>query len=217
MKKIIAIVCASFFGFSVAMAEIAVGLSANFASIDTDGSETELSGDKEKNSGSESEDVVIPELFIEGVSEGGWAVGLAFIPSRDLGSKSRTDTTPTGDDETADAGTYTASAELKGVVQIYTDIPIGPIYAKLGVSRAQIKTTESSPNSFSYGDQDVTGYTVGLGYRGDGIPFMGTGFYKVEATYTDFDGYSQNEAGNEHRVTADTEVTSLKFSVGTSF
>ena len=196
------------------MAEIGIGITANFASIDTDGKEVELTGDAEETSTSVSNDVLVPEVFIEAISDNGWAVGFAYIPARELGAKSRTDTSPTADTETADAGTYTAKAEIKNVMQLYTDIPIGPVYAKLGISRAGIKTQEVNPTSTTYGDKDVNGYTVGLGFKGD---VFTNAFYKIEATYTDFDEFREMDSNSDHRVIANTEVTSLKLSTGIKF
>ena len=217
MKKLFAIICSVFFIYAAPVsAEIAVGITANFAELDTSGSETELTGDAEVNSASITENVVVPEIFVETVNENGLAIGLAYIPSRDLGRKSRTDTQPTGDDD-SDNGDYIADAELKDVIQVYTDIPVGPVYAKLGYSRANLKTNEVSVSGTTYDNQYVNGFTVGVGYRGDSIPMMGTGFYKVEATYTDFDEYSKDSSNGTKRVKADTEVTSLKISVGTTF
>ena len=215
MKKLLATLVSVFFIFSTAaMAEIGVGVTANFASIDTDGSETELTGDTEKTTASVTNDVVIPEVFVEAITDNGWAIGFAYIPARELGAKSRTDTSPTADTETGDAGTYTAKAEIKNVLQLYTDIPVGPIYAKLGVSRAGINTKESNPTGTTYGDKDLNGYMVGLGFRGD---MLTNAFYKIEATYTDFDEFREMDSNSDHRVIADTEVKSLKFSTGIKF
>ena len=219
MKKLIATICSVFFITSQASAEVGIGITANFASVDTDGHELELSGDGEKTTASISEDTVIPEVFIEAIADNGLTFGVAYIPARDLGSKSRTDTSPTGDTETADAGTYKADAEVQGVVQFYTDVPIPftPIYGKLGFSRASIKTMEVNPSNTTYEDKTVNGYTLGVGYRGQSIPFLGGGFYKVEATYTDFDKFSATDSNGDHEVEADTEVTSVKISLGTTF
>ena len=218
MKKLIAILSSVFFIFSTSVkADVAFGVTANFAQIDTDGKEVELTGDAEETTKSVSEDVVIPEIFVEAINDQGWAIGLAYIPARQLGAESRTDTSPTADTETGDAGTYKADAEIKNVVQIYTDIPVGPVYVKLGFSRADIKTMEENPTGTSYNDSTVNGYTVGAGYRGEMPILMDNGFYKVEATYTDFDEFRQTDSNSDHRVIANTEVTAVKLSVGTQF
>jgi hypothetical protein len=217
MKKLIAIFSAIFFIMSTsARADLGIGISANFASIDTEGSETELTGDLEKTTATHSNDVTIPEVFAEAVADNGFAVGLAYIPARKLGSKSRTDTTPTADDETGDAGVYTAKAQVNNVIQIYTDIPIGPIYAKLGATRATLKTQEKSPQSTSYEDSDVTGLTYGIGYKND-LPIIANGYFKVEYTHTSFDEYSDIDSAGDTKVVADTEIDSLRISLGTKF
>ncbi len=218
MKKLIAILSSVFFIFSTsAMADMAIGVTANFAQVDTDGKEVELTGDEETTSKSVSEDIVIPEIFVEAINDQGWAIGLAYIPARELGAESRTDTSPTADTETGDAGTYKAEAEIKNVVQVYTDIPVGPVYLKLGYSRADINTKEVNPTGTTYNDGSVNGYTVGAGYRGEMPILMDNGFYKVEATYTDFDEFRQTDSNSDHRVIANTEVTAVKLSVGTQF
>ena len=214
MKKLIAIIFGTVMLFSLpAKAEIAIGLTANFASVDTDGSETELSGDKEVTNASVSEDHVLPELFIEALSDNGFAVGIAYIPVRELGAKKRTDTSPTGDTETEDAGDYKASAELDNVVQVYTNIPLGPVYVMLGVQHAELLTTESLDEQNDYEDASLFGYSVGLGYRGS----IGDAFYKVEGQYTDFNEYKDISSSNEHEVVADTEVYAVKLSLGMAF
>ena len=98
---------------------------------------------------------------------------------------------------------------------IYTDIPLfAGTYAKLGVQRAELLTKEQLNGDDDYEDAMLLGYTAGLGYRG---ALGGTGFYKIDATYTDFAKYSDVSANNEAKVQAETEVMSLKFSVGVGF
>ena len=161
-----------------------------------------------------SEDVVIPEMFVEAIADNGWTLGLAYVPVRELGTKTRTDTSPTADTETADAGDYKASAELESLVMLYTDIPIVMgTYIKLGVQRASLLTTESLDGGNDYDDADLLGYTVGAGYRGT----LGEAFYKAEVSYTDFDEYSDISTSLVHKVVADTEITSVRLSAGFTF
>ena len=217
MKKLIAIFSAIFFIMSTsARAELGVGISANFADIDTEGSETELTGDLEKTTASHSKSVTIPEVFVEAVSDNGFAIGLAYIPARKLGEKSRTDTTPTGDTETTDAGKYTAKAQVNNVIQIYTDIPVGPVYVKLGATRATLKTQEKRPTGSTLEDADVTGLTAGIGYKND-LPFVPNGYFKVEYTHTDFDEYSDIDSNGDSKVVADTEIDTVRISLGSKF
>ena len=216
MKKLITLLFSAVLFFAApAQSEIAVGVTVNFATVDTDGSETELSGDAQKATASSSEDVVIPEIFVETISEGGFVLGLSYIPARELGSKTRTDTSPTGDQETADAGDYTAKAELDNVVMLYTNVPLFyGTYLMGGIQKATLLTQENLNNGDDYEDAKLTGLSLGFGYRGS---FGDSGFYKAEYVYTDFDEYSDISTSNEHKVVADTEVQSFKVSAGLAF
>ena len=213
MKKLIAIIFGSMLLFSThAAAELAIGVTANFASIDTDGSETELTGDTERTTASVSDDVVIPEVFVEAVNENGLAFGVSYIPARELGNKKRID--KNGDDAAEnDDGDYTAKADLSNVLMVYTDIPIGPIYVKLGFQRAEILTKELLDDTVQYEDAHVNGYTAGIGYRGN----LGDAFYKLEVAYTDFDEYKDTSESGTATVAAETEITSVRASLGFAF
>ena len=56
----------------------------------------------------------------------------------------------------------------------------GTLYAKFGISRAELVTQESLNSGSTYDNEDVFGYTLGLGKRGD---FYGGTFYKAEFAY----------------------------------
>ena len=212
MKKLALTLSTALLMFAnTAFAEIAMGVTANFASIDTDGSET-LRDSAKVTTGGASENVVVPEIFVEVTGDAG-ALGVAYIPTQELGSKSRTDTAV----RQQDGGTYKAEAEVDSHIMVYADINMTEyagqtVYAKLGLANATIKTLESLNSGSTYQDQDVMGYTVGLGFRGDISDY----FYKVEGTFTDYEDYEDtSSAGN--KVTAETEIISLKASVGMAF
>ena len=124
MKRFITILLSFLFiSFQTAKAEIGFGITGALHMLEADGTEiTRNSG--ENNSGSHSEDALVPELFLETISDDGIALGISYIPTRDMGSKSRTDTNPTAADSGNDAGTYKAEAELDNVIQLYIDYPL---------------------------------------------------------------------------------------------
>ena len=159
---------------------------------------------------------MVPELFLETASGSGLEVGISYIPTREMGSKSRTDS---GDQS---AGTYKAEAELDNVIQLYADIDLAdvggyPVYAKIGLQHATITTLESLNSGSSYPDQDVVGYTIGLGTKGD-VPTLDNAFYKAEVTFTDFEDYSANsDSTPANKVEADLEDIALKLSIGYKF
>ena len=217
MKKLATIVL-SLFLFGAAKAEVGIGITGGYHMLDTSGTETTRSSG-EKNTGSHSEDVLVPEVFIEATADNGVTVGVAYIPTREMGSKSRTDTS---DGTGSESGTYKAEAELDNVVQIYTDIPLTSafgynLYAKLGIQHATITTLESLNSGSSYPNKDVLGYTLGIGAKGD-LPYGNNLYYKAEATYTNFEDYEAgDEASTGNKVSAELEDIALKFSIGYKF
>ena len=218
-QTILVLISFLFISFQAVKAEVGVGITGAAHFLDASGTETTRTSGQ-KNTGSHSEDAVVPELFIETITDNGGAFGIAYIPTRSMGSKSRSDTSTTGDGQ--DTGTYKAEAELDNVIQIYGDIPLTdlagfPIYAKVGVQHATIATLESLNSGSTYPDQDVFGFTLGLGTKGD-LPLGNNLYYKADVTYTDFEDYSANdEAGTGNKVEADLEDVAVKFSIGYKF
>ena len=217
MKKLTAIVLSLLlFGVYAAKAEVGIGITGGYHMLDTSGTETTRSSGQ-KNTGSHSEDVLVPEVFFEATADNGVTVGLAYIPTREMGSKSRSDTNSDGD-----TGTYKAEAELDNVVQIYTDIPLTSafgynLYAKLGIQHATITTLESLNSGSSYPNKDVLGYTLGLGTKGD-LPYGNNLYYKFDVTYTDFEDYTaDSDSSPANKVEAELEDIAAKLSVGYKF
>ena len=219
MKKLATIVLSLFlFGVHAAKAEVGIGITGGYHMLDTSGTETTRSSGQ-KNTGSHSEDVLVPEVFFEATADNGVTVGLAYIPTREMGSKSRTDTS---DGTGSESGTYKAEAELDNVVQIYTDIPLTSafgydLYAKLGIQHATITTLESLNSGSSYPNKDVLGYTLGLGTKGD-LPYGNNLYYKFDVTYTDFEDYTaDSDSSPANKVEAELEDIAAKLSVGYKF
>jgi len=218
MKKIIVTLLSFLFVIMQPVkADVGIGITGAAHMLDASGTETTRTS-AEKNSGSHSRTVIVPELFIEGTDDTGAAIGISYIPTRALGSKSRTDSNSNGD-----SGTYKAEAELDNVIQIYADIPTSlsvvgfDLYAKIGIQHATIKTLESLNSGSTYPDEDLLGYTLGIGTKGD-LAFGNNLYYKAEATYTSFEDYSaDDEAGTGNRVEAELEDIAVKFSMGYKF
>ena len=194
--------------FTSAKAEIGIGVTGALHMLDVSGSETTRQS-SEVNRGSHEEDVGVAEVFVEAIAENGWTVGFSYIPTRDLGSKSRSDSNSDGD-----TGTYKAQAELDNVMQIYTDLPLSDrVHFKVGVQHVTLTTLESLNSGSAYPNEDLLGWTVGLGTKGD-LPY-GNLYYKAEVTFTDFEDYEGVSNGN--RVVADLDDTAAKFSIGYKF
>ena len=216
MKKFVTILLSFLFlSFNSVKADFGMGLTGAVHMFDVSGTETTRQSD-EKNTGSHSDEAIVPELFFESINDEGFAVGLSYIPTREMGSKSRSDTNTRGD-----TGTYTAKAELDNVIQFYADIPTPAsvmgydIYAKVGIQHATIVTLESLNSGSTYPDEDVLGMTVGIGTRGD---LGGNLYYKAEATYTDFEDYTADSTSSPaNKVEAELEDIAVKFSIGYKF
>ena len=216
MKKFVtSLLSFLFLSFKSVKADFGMGLTGAVHMFDVSGTETTRQSD-EKNTGSHSDEAMVPELFFESINDEGFAVGISYIPTREMGSKSRSDTNTRGD-----TGTYTAKAELDNVIQFYADIPTPAsvmgydIYAKVGIQHATIVTLESLNSGSTYPDEDVLGMTVGFGAKGD---LGGNLYYKAEATYTDFEDYSADSTSTPaNKVEAELEDIAVKFSIGYKF
>ena len=216
MRKNIAIFLSFLFiSITSVKAETMIGITGALHMLDVSGTETTRSSG-ERNTGSESENAVVPEFFIESEVDG-IALGLSYIPTKNVGNKSRTDANSEGS-----SGTYRAEAELSDVIQLYVDYTVSQyagadIYLKGGLQFATIETLESLNSGSTYPNEDVYGFTLGIGAKG-ALPYGNNLFYKADITYTEFTDYeNDDEAGTGNKVEADLNDTAVKFSVGYKF
>ena len=219
MKKNIAIFLSFLFiSITSVKAETMVGVTGALHMFDVSGTETTRTSGQ-VNTGSHSESVVVPEFFIEKEADG-VALGLSYIPTKNMGKKSRSDTSTTGDGQ--DTGTYSAEAELSDVFQVYVDYTVSQyagadIYLKGGLQFATIETLESLNSGSTYPNEDVYGFTLGIGAKG-ALPYGNNLFYKTDITYTEFSDYENSSEGTTgNKVVADLDDTAVKFSVGYKF
>ena len=211
MRKLVTLLSSLLFLTIVsAKAEMGIGIAGALHMIDGSGEETTRTSG-EVNKGSHDEIAEVPELFIEAIGDDGLTFGVSYIPTRDMGSKSRSDTNSEGD-----TGTYKAAAELDNVFKFYADIPTGyaSTYVHVGVQHVTLATLESLNSGASYPNKDLLGATVGFGTKGD-LPFGNNLYYKGEVTYTNFESYEADGAGN--KVTADLEDYAARVAIGYKF
>ena len=211
MKKIFAILSAIFLMTSYsAKAEVQFGLGLIAGNLSVDGTEAEgTAADTSNRSKSFDEFFVGADLFIEHVSDTGFTLGLSYVPiDVEIGSGDRNDsatTTAAGGAEN-DTGARSASADVSGLTTLYTNVPVGDWYGLLGLNMATIKTSETLPNS-SYGNEDIFGYTVGLGRRADKV--------KAELSYTDFEDINiSSTGGGTNSISADADALTFRVSIG---
>tara|TARA_B100000886_G_scaffold231078_1_gene161322 strand:- start:887 stop:1522 length:636 start_codon:yes stop_codon:yes gene_type:complete len=192
-------------------AETRIGISGAFSSFDTSGTETTKSS-SQKNSGSRTEDVVVPGIFIEKTNNSGVAFGFEFNPGEaELGSGTG------ADDDAETSGANKASAEVSSHMSLYGLFPLGPAYFRFGFVHASIDTTETLATGTKYGNEDVDGKIFGLGLQKD----LTNAFFRIEATYTDYDDVkylgSLDSDSVRNTVEADVDSTAIKLSLGKSF
>ena len=192
-------------------AETRIGISGAFSSFDTSGTETTKSS-SEANSGSKTEDVVVPGIFIEKSIDSGPAFGFEFNPGEaELGSGTG------ADDDAETSGANKASAEVSSHMSLYGLFPIGPAYLRFGLVHASIDTTETLATGTKYGNEDVDGKIFGLGLQRD----LTNAFFRIEATYTDYDDVkylgSLDSDSVRNTIEADVDSTAIKLSLGKSF
>ena len=191
-------------------AEIQFGFGLMAGQLDTSGTETEgTAADTSVRNKSFEEAFAGADIFIENIFDNGFTVGLSYVPLNiDVGDGSRQDNAGGDVPGEADTGTRTASAEVADLVTLYTNVPLGGAgwYGLLGGHMATVETTENLPNS-SYGNEDITGYQVGLGKRVDKAKF--------ELFYSDFEDISiSSTGGNSNSVSADADAVVLRLSIG---
>ena len=194
-------------------AEVRIGVSAAHTIIDTTGEET-LKTTSRKNGAGVEETVLIPSIFAEIAGEGGFGIGVDYIPgSADLGSKSRTD------DDIETAGDNKAAAEIDGLTTIYAIKTFeSGFFLKAGMTQADINTTENLATGTVYGNESVDGTVVGMGFNRSND---NGSFIRIATEYTDFDNVTFNgdlDADSvRNKVTADVDAIAFKLSVGKAF
>ena len=220
MKKILIYTVASMFVAASAFAEVRIGASIAYTQFESSGTETTKSSD-EKNNKSVEENVLVPALFFEIANSNGLALGIDYTPAdSELGSGKNARTDTDTDDASDTAGNNNVSAELSGHMTIYGLMPMGSngAYLKAGVARASIDTTESLATGTTYGNADVDGIIVGLGFNRE---TDNGGFLRMEGTYTDYDDVKFNGSLDSDSVRnvvdADVDALALRISVGKAF
>jgi hypothetical protein len=234
-KFIISLFTVMFFaGTSAIAGPLSIGISGNFATFDTTGTETEtaLPADtftEDPNAGSASSDADFPSLFVEYSTSGGeagWSttLGLSYVPGdAEIGSKTRTDTASDANDANDDGGTYTGKAEVSDLLTLYVEptymvTDMLGLYGTLGLSQVKVISLEGialGEDSSSYGNETVYGAMMGVGVRAQ----MSSGiFMKLSGTSTKFEEVRlQSNTGNKNLIEAKPQMDVIALSVGYNF
>ena len=227
MKKLIACLFASVMFFAnPVLADLAIGVTANFSSIDTDGSET-LKTSELVTTGSVKEEVVVPSAFLEYALDLGLTLGFEYVPvNAELGSNKATRVDKlAGGNVTVNQN---AQAEISDHWTVYLETPAigwGNAYGVFGEnglyltakhSELTVTTDESLGTGSSYGDATVEGTTFGAGVRTKLWDHM---LVKLEASYTDYDEIILYSSGSDavSTIKAEPDAAQVRLSIGFSF
>tara|TARA_Y100000996_G_scaffold310711_2_gene247171 strand:- start:1495 stop:2121 length:627 start_codon:yes stop_codon:yes gene_type:complete len=206
----------SLFAFSIANADTRIGISGALTQLETSGTETRKANST-KSSKTIEEDVFVPSIFAEYVSDYGIALGVDYIPvEAELGSGTG------ANDDAETTGANKASAEITGHLTLYALVPMGDtFYLKAGYAMTSIDTTETLATGTAYGNETVNGYTVGVGLAQE---TDNGGFWRIEGTYSDYEDADFNgtllteaSASVRNKVNAELEAVAVRFSVGKQF
>ena len=221
MKKQILTIIASLLLYTSANAiEIGIGVSGSMALVSAKGTETESANTGAEGSvrdASVDATTGVGSIFAEVILDNGITFGAEIVPmSADVSyaTHSRTETSVAASGEgTTGSVTRTADAEVENFTTLYTEVPLGGIYIKAGLSQIDINTLENKlTNGGSYKNDTVDGITYGLGIKGEWA-----GFYtKLAMERTNFDEYV-SASGTTNTITADLDVDQIKFSIGKAF
>ena len=220
-KKIITIIASLFLFASANAIEFGVGLSGSLATVNASGNESETTntGVEASIRNTEVDNALtgIGSIFAEVILSNGLTFGVEHVPmSADVSDSKhkRVDTAIAAAGE-GTIGTITreATAEVENFTTLYTEIPVYGMYLKAGLSQIDVNVNEKAQtNGGSYKNKTLDGITYGIGVKGEW-----KGFYtKLGGERTDFDTYSDT-SGTTNTLTADLDVTQLKFSIGRAF
>ena len=201
-----------------------VGVSGTALYYSASGTETTKSSG-EKNDKSDSGFAPMVSVFVEQELDTGVMVGLDLMPySAKIGSGSMDK-----DDDAETSGTNKVDVNFKNHVTLYAEIPtnFGGIdggFVKLGVHRVSVETDDVLSTGSTYGDEDIHGFMLGFGRKGD---LANGGFFKIEGQVSRYGGATfdaatgGNAAGDGsvfNKVELDDFTTAgIKFSVGRAF
>jgi len=206
-------------GISLAAGAFSVdGASENFKGAHS--SSNASSGDVSKKSSSEGEDAeglfAIGSLFVEKTLGDRFAIGIDYVP-HDFESE----TTANEQTSTAEVGkgtkNNTVQVDFEDLTTIYGTLLLNDnVYVKAGYMQVDVITNENLGTGGAYGNTDLDGFTLALGYDRDLSNGM---FVRVEGNYMELDGVSLTNTADSTKSVSVDGITGYgaKLSIGKSF
>ena len=206
---------------------LGIGVALSGARISATGTETEgtMTAAGEVNATGVKNNTAIGSIFAE-YTKGWLTVGLDYVPvDADVSDKTKTrndtetSTTASQTAETSTARTQSAQAQISDHLTAYVEVG-SAAYLKAGYVQVTVDTQESLGTGSTYGNADLDGVLLGVGYKGD---WGSNAFYKLEGTYTNYDslsitsGVARTGVTTNNKITADLDVSQIKLGVGFRF
>ena len=164
-----------------------IGISASLAVYAATGTE------KNFNEGGTAVDTTVDEhgafdaeygsIFLEAALNDQISIGVDYVP-QDFETPENTSNEDQGNQRTV-------SAEFTDLTTVYAklNVPLGGAYLKVGYSRAEVTSNENGGSGNSYGNDNTSGLTVGLGYNHELTDGLSV---RLEVTGTDFSDVQVN-------------------------
>ena len=213
MKKLLATLVFSMLYVTSVSADMGVnvGVSGNAGIFAASADET-VNG--QKNNATEHGSAGWGSVFAELTFNDQFMIGMDYVPQA-----LETDTTETANSSEYDGSATTQKIQIdfEDLTTLYIGMMMGDsFYVKAGVTHVEIITNENLGSGGSYGDTDMDGSMVGVGYSYTGD--NGT-FVRVEGNYTSYDGTSvTNSSNSDIKVNLrNLDGVSGKVSIGKSF
>jgi len=232
MKKFLIAAVVLLGSISLANAErFNMGVTVTGGVFEADGASEIFSGDHSsnttttkvtKNSASEGEDaeaaVAMGSIFFEINANDKVSLGVNYVPhsmdSETTENIQNLHKTANGEDSES---RNTVKVSFEDLTTVYALLNLNDnVYAKVGYVEVELITDENLQTGGAYGNTDLDGYTVALGYSMD---LTDGAFLRAEASYMDLDGATlTNDNDSTKSVKADgISGYGLGISVGKSF
>ena len=201
MKKILISIFALLFSYSMANAAVNIGISMSAGGFTASGTEDEAG---EKSTEDAAGAASYGSIFIEKTLGEKITLGFDYVPS-----SLDTETTETIVDDIQDKSetartqrTNTVKASFTDLTTLYVNFNVNEnLYLKLGRATVDVATKESLATGSSYGDADMDGTVMGLGYHNQ---FDNGMFVRFEGQYMDLGGFTlTSESNSDNKVTLD--------------
>jgi len=232
MKKFLIAAVVLLGSMSLANAErFSMGVTVTGGVFEADGASEIFSGDHSsnttttkvtKNSASEGEDaeaaVAMGSIFFEINANDKVSLGVNYVPhsmdSETTENIQNLHKTANGEDSES---RNTVKVSFEDLTTVYALLNLNDnVYAKVGYVEVELITDENLQTGGAYGNTDLDGYTVALGYSMD---LADGAFLRAEASYMDLDGATlTNDNDSNKSVKADgISGYGLGISLGKSF